>query len=83
MTADPVFVGEDDSLETVVELMERRHIKRLPVMLDGRSVGIVSRANLVHAVVGLARDTQGPAGDDAAIRTEVLQLSGSSPGRLR
>src|SRR6516162_4760479 len=76
MTADPAFVGEDDSLETVVELMERRHIKRLPVLRDGRLVGMVSRANLVQAVVSLARDTRAPAGDDAAIRTEVLQVIG-------
>src|SRR6516165_10999994 len=76
MTTNPVFVSEDDSLQTVVELMERRRIKRLPVMRDGRLVGIVSRANLVRAVLGLARDTPGPAGDDAAIRTEVLQAIG-------
>ena len=79
MTTDPVFVSEDDSLQTVVELMERRRIKRLPVMRDGRLVGIVSRANLVRAVVGLARDMQGPAGDDSAICTEVLQAIGQQP----
>jgi len=79
MTTDPVFVGEDDSLQTVVELMERQRIKRLPVMRDGRLVGIVSRANLVRAVVGLARDTPGPAGDDTAIRTEVLKVIGEQP----
>jgi CBS domain-containing protein len=79
MTADPVFVGEDDSLEAVVEAMERRHIKRLPVMRDGRLVGIVSRANLVHAVVGLARDAQEPAGDDATIHNQVLDAIGKQP----
>jgi predicted transcriptional regulator len=79
MTADPVFLGEDDSLETVVELMERRHIKRLPVVRDGRLVGIVSRANLVHAVVGLAREAQEPAGDDAAIHNQVLDAIGEQP----
>ena len=39
MTRDPVTVAEDDPLETVVELMERRRIKRLPVRArrqDGR-----------------------------------------------
>jgi CBS domain-containing protein len=69
MTADPICVTEDDSLRTVVELMERGRVKRLPVIRDGRLVGIVSRANLVHAVVDLARDAPPPpAGDDAAIR---------------
>src|ERR1700742_2610487 len=32
MTPDPCTVGESDSLQTVVELMDRHHIKRLPVM---------------------------------------------------
>jgi CBS domain-containing protein len=79
MTADPIFVSEDDSLQIVVELMERRRVKRLPVMRDGRLVGIVSRANLVHAVVGLARDAQAPDGDDAAIRDQVLETIGKQP----
>jgi predicted transcriptional regulator len=43
MTAEPITVSEDDSLEAVVELMERRRIKRLPVLRDGKMVGIVSR----------------------------------------
>jgi CBS domain-containing protein len=54
MTPDPDTVTEDDSLEAVVELMERRRIKRLPVLRDRRIVGIVSRANLMHALAALA-----------------------------
>jgi CBS domain-containing protein len=58
MTTDPVTVGEGDSLETVVELMERRHVKRLPVTRGGRVVGIISRSNLMHALASLARSDQ-------------------------
>jgi CBS domain-containing protein len=72
MTADPVAVAEDDTLQTVVELMERKRIKRLPVLRDGRMVGIVSRANLMHALVSLARDTGVPASGDSRIREQVL-----------
>ena len=72
MTPDPYTVTEDDSLETVVELMERRHIKRLPVLRDGRMVGIVSRANLMHALASLARYTPAPAGGDSEIRDQIL-----------
>ncbi|MDR3420627.1 MAG: CBS domain-containing protein [Xanthobacteraceae bacterium] len=72
MTADPVTVSEDDSLETVVELMERKRIKRLPVVRNGKMVGIVSRANLMHALVSFARDVQPPAGGDSAIRERIL-----------
>jgi hypothetical protein len=35
-------------------------------------VGIISRANLMHALVSLARDAQTPAGGDAAIREGIL-----------
>ena len=55
MTHDPYTVTEGDSLEMVVDLMQRRRIKRLPVVRDGRMVGIVSRANLMHALASLAR----------------------------
>ena len=72
MTPDPYTVTEDDSLETVVELMERRHIKRLPVLRDGRLVGIVSRANLMDALTELAHSRHGPAADDATIRDRIL-----------
>ena len=73
MTRGPITVTEDAPLETVVELMERHRIKRLPVVRDGKMVGIVSRANLMHALVGLARDAApAPAGGDAAIRDRIL-----------
>ena len=79
MTPDPSVVTENDSLETVVELMQRRHIKRLPVMRGGRMVGIVSRANLMHALASIVRDQQAPAADDSAIRAVVLAELGKLP----
>ncbi len=72
MTSDPVTVSEDDSLEMVVELMEQRHIKRLPVLRDGKLVGIISRANLMHALVSMARDAEAPAEDDLEVRRRIL-----------
>jgi len=72
MTRDPLTVGEDDSLETVVKLMESRRIKRLPVMRNGQIVGIISRANLVHALASLSRETAPTTTDDAEIRDRVL-----------
>jgi CBS domain-containing protein len=79
MTTDPCTVSEDDSLETVVELMEQRRIKRLPVLRDGRMIGIVSRANLMHALVSLDRDTQAPVRDDVTIRDGILKSLGKQP----
>ncbi len=81
MTRDPQFVTENESLEMVVEKMERQRIKRFPVLREGRMVGIVSRANLMHALASLARDYEvvsGPStpGPDWAIRGEILAALG-------
>ena len=78
MTPDPYTVTEDDSLQTVVELMERHHVKRLPVLHDGRVVGMVSRANIMDAFIELAH-YQPSAKDDATIRERILAaLAGAS-----
>jgi len=78
MTPDPATVTEDESLEDVVELMERRHIKRLPVTRSGQLVGIISRANLLHALASLARDdAAAPAAGDANIRENILAAIGN------
>jgi CBS domain-containing protein len=79
MTSEPATVAEDDALSTVVQLMECRRIKRLPVLRDGKIVGIVSRANLMHALVSLARDTAVPAGGDSAIRDGILAAVAKQP----
>jgi CBS domain-containing protein len=74
-----VTVGEDVSLATAVELMERKRIKRLPVVRDGKIVGIISRANLVRAIVSSAEDSKAPAGGDAAIRDQILAAFVAQP----
>ena len=72
MTPDPQTIGEDESLETVVDMMERHRIKRIPVTRGGRVVGIISRANLMHALASLARDVSPPAADDSTIRDSII-----------
>lgn len=72
MTPDPWTIRDDDTLETVVEMMERHRVKRLPVTRGGRMVGIVSRANLMHALATFGRDFPAPAGGDSAIRANIL-----------
>ena len=50
MTADVVTVHDDTPLAEIVRLMQARRIKRVPVLRDGKLVGIVSRANLLRAL---------------------------------
>jgi CBS domain-containing protein len=72
MTPDPCTVTEDTPLEDVVQLMEKHRIKRLPVMRDKQLVGIVSRANLLHALASLAPSAPAPAPADGVIRERLL-----------
>jgi CBS domain-containing protein len=51
MTKNPVTVTEDTPVEDVLQLMESRHIKRVPVLRAGALVGIVSRADLLRALM--------------------------------
>lgn len=52
--------------------MEKRGIKRLPVMRGQELVGIISRANLVRAMASRARAAQEPTKDDADIRDRLV-----------
>jgi CBS domain-containing protein len=72
MTSDPLTITEETTLEEIVELMEKNHIKRLPVVRDEQLVGIVSRSNLLQAVASLARDVPDPTADDDHIRERVI-----------
>src|SRR5437868_163406 len=51
MTREVVTVAEDASLEEAVGLMERHHVKRLPVAKGEAMIGIISRANLLRAFI--------------------------------
>ena len=72
MTTNVQTVTNDTALEDIVELMERKRIKRVPVMCGGQLVGIVTRSNLMHAMVSMARVVQPAAKDDATIREALL-----------
>src|SRR6202166_1505754 len=72
MTPEPLTVIEDTDLEEIVELMEKNHVKRLPVTRGEKVVGIVSRANLLQAVASLARQIPDPTADDDHIRNRII-----------
>ena len=71
MTRDVHTVTEEMELQDVVDLMERHRIKRLPVVRGGRIVGIVTRQNLLSALIGRRVATE-PAATDTAIREGLL-----------
>jgi CBS domain-containing protein len=73
MTAEPVTADEDTPLADLVGLMERNGIKRLPVLRDGKLVGIVTRANLIQAAASMAREIPDPTADDDHIRDRITR----------
>jgi CBS domain-containing protein len=72
MSTSPFTITEDTALAEIVALMEKNHVKRLPVMRGHQLVGIVSRANLLRAVASLARQIPDPTADDDHIRNRVI-----------
>jgi len=50
MTRQVVTVAPDTPVGQIARLLEKKHIKRVPVVEDGKLLGIVSRANLLQAI---------------------------------
>lgn len=73
MTPDPLTVSENAPLEKVASLLELRQIKRVPVVRGGKIVGIVSRADLLHALVAGAQWPSPRAKASRLSRKDVLR----------
>jgi CBS domain-containing protein len=71
MSSRLISAAPDTPLEDVVKLMERHHIKRLPILDDGHLVGIISRANLLQALSVVAHDIPSSAASDDEIRARL------------
>jgi CBS domain-containing protein len=72
MSRDVVTVAEDASLEHAVRLMERHYIKRLPVVRGSAMVGILTRADILHAFIVGSPKPQGASVSDGAIREQLM-----------
>jgi CBS domain-containing protein len=72
MTTEVRTVAEDAELEDVVTAMEKYRVKRVPVMRGTVLVGIISRANLLHALASRSRGAVPGPKTDEAIRNAVL-----------
>lgn len=73
MTRPVVTVSPDTPLGELASLLDKHRIKRVPVVEDGKIVGIVSRANLIQALVALgARVKPSTSANDSALRASLL-----------
>lgn len=73
MTRDLKTVGPDADVAEIATLMEKARVKRVPVLDQGRLMGIVSRSDLLRLLVKAADHTAAPvAVSDQQITEAVL-----------
>ncbi len=72
MTRPVISVSEDADLSEIASTLERQKIKRLPVLRDGKLVGIISRADLVRAL-SQAAEAERPPVDDEVLEKVLLE----------
>jgi CBS domain-containing protein len=79
MTPTVITAAPSASLGEIAELLERNKIKRLPIVANGKLVGIVSRANVVQAVASCLRNDNWTNQPDASLRENILARFKSEP----
>jgi CBS domain-containing protein len=73
MTRRVITVDPDATLADVAATLERNGIKRVPVVKDGKLIGIISRANLLQALTSVRKDAiPTPSVDDVTLRKAIL-----------
>ncbi len=80
MTRTVISVKPDTPLGKVAAILEKHRIKRVPVVAGGNIVGIVSRANLIQALVRPDNEiAPAPQVSDLELRENVLAQLKSKP----
>ncbi len=72
MSKDVAVIDSNAPLDDAVEMMERRGVKRLPVVNGGTLVGIISRADILAAFVYKARSEKKESASDGEIRQAII-----------
>ena len=78
MTRPVVSVQLDTPLGDIASLLEKHRIKRVPVVINGKIAGIVSRANLIQALVSDAKSSDASV-DDVTLHDNILEQLRSKP----
>jgi len=79
MTAELVSVGETAGADEIARLMEQHGIRRVPVLKDGKLVGLVSRADLLRAILRSETAPAAAATDDTAIQRALASTMREQP----
>ena len=79
MSRNVITAHEDTPAPEIARLMETHGIKRVPIVEDGKLVGIVSRADFLTALTGVHQEATAANGDDAALRGVIIARLGRMP----
>jgi len=80
MTREVVTARPDTPLDQIATMLEKHRVKRVPIVSDGKIVGIVSRANLVRALASLTeKRIPTTVASDAALRGTLLARLQKAP----
>jgi CBS domain-containing protein len=63
MSENVVAAAENTSISELANVLEKHRIKRVPILKDGKLVGIVSRANLIQALASAPSKVEGRSAD--------------------
>jgi CBS domain-containing protein len=74
MSTHVISASENTPLSEIAALLERNRIKRVPIVRDGKLIGIVSRSNLIQALASSELVAKPKLEADKVIRLEVLDL---------
>ncbi|MEH6651111.1 MAG: CBS domain-containing protein [Motiliproteus sp.] len=81
MSRGVISVVEDTPLHEIATLLEKHHIKRVPVIQDGVLTGLVSRANLLHGLTAKGAKVGAPGSvDDRTIRKNLFHEMSDKAG---
>jgi CBS-domain-containing membrane protein len=80
MTQEVVSAAPNTPVADIATLLERHRIKRVPIVENGRLVGIVSRANLIQALATFRQKVMEPQPvTDTELREKVVSRLRSEP----
>lgn len=71
MTGNPISISEKTPVSEIAEVMLSAAVKRLPVLENGRVIGVVSRGDLLRSVLRQMESTLGMRLGDEAIKDSV------------
>jgi CBS-domain-containing membrane protein len=78
MTRRVISISPSLPIESAAAVLDQLKIRRLPVIENGRLVGIISRGDLVKALAAMPAPAAAPTTDDALVR-EMRERLGREP----